>query len=239
MRLFILTTALLCYPLLLVARTYPLSATETYPLEEMQYQGTITVEPDAPNGKAIVFALVKLPNGEIYRLHLGDKLGKNYGEIINIEPERLYVAEILPTCQEAGEWKMRMNYLKSQSSPVNPRYPLRTERCITQDDVAVKDQSMTCDGQYCAITFTLHNHLLHRVRARYEILASYQRRLETGDIATDEIMSCYGVQTLETNEEITRKNYIKTPYTLNTVHFTIALVSNEEEALRVPCLENP
>ena len=53
MRLFIFTI-LLCYPLLLVARTYPLPVTQTYPLEEMQYQGTITVEPNTANGKATV-----------------------------------------------------------------------------------------------------------------------------------------------------------------------------------------
>jgi hypothetical protein len=238
MRLFLLTV-LLCYPLLLVARTYPLPDTQTYPLDAMQYQGTITVEPDTENGKAIVFALVKLPNGDIHRLRLHDTLGKNYGSIINIEPERLYLAEVLPTCQETGGWKMRMNYLKLHDSPVNPRYPLRTGRCITQDDVAVKNQRITCDGQHCATTFSLHNHLLHRVRVRYEILASQERRLETGDIATDKIMNCYGLQTLQANEVMTRKAYIKTPDKLNSVLFMIAFVSSEEEALREPCLENP
>lgn len=238
MRLLILT-AMLCFSLPLVARTYPLPVTETYPLEEMQYQGIIAVESDTANGKGIVFALVKLPNDEIYRLHLGDKLGKNYGEIIMIEPERLYVAEILPTCQETGEWKMRMNYLKLQSSPVDPRYPLRTEPCVMEGDVEVKNQGIACNGQHCAIIFTLYNHLLHRVRVRYEILASHQRRSETGDIATDEIINCYGIQTLEAGAEITRKNYIKTPHKMNTIFIRIAFLSSEEEVSRDLCMENP
>ena len=182
---------------------------------------------------------MKLPNGEIYRLHLHDELGKNYGKIINIEPGRLHVAEILPTCQETGEWKMRMNYLKLQGSPDNPRYPLRTEPCVTQEDVAVKNQSITCNGEHCAITFTLHNHLLHPVRVRYEILASHKRPLETGDIATDSMMNCYGFQALQANEIRTHKAYIKTPDKLNSVHFIVALVSREEEALRELCLDRP
>ena len=222
-----------------MARTYPLPVTESFPLEEMQYQGSITVEPDTANGKAIVFALVKLPNGNIYRLHLHDHLGKNYGEIIHIEPERLYVAEILPPCQKPGEFKMRMNYLTLQGLPHNSRFPLRTEPCVAQEDVEVKQQSMACDGQRCAITFTLHNHLLHRTRVRYEIMASHQRRLETGDIDTDNLMSCYGMQTLEANDAITRKNYIKTAYKLNTVFFTIVFLGSEEEVSRELCLDSP
>jgi len=59
------------------------------------------------------------------------------------------------------------------------------------------------------------------------------------DIATDNIMNCYGLQTLQANEVMTRKAYIKTPDKLNSVLFMIAFVSSEEEALREPCLESP
>jgi len=216
-----LISALLFLPVALFADYRPVPVTERYPLSQMQYQGTISVADPGQTDEALKapmhFALVKLPNGEVYRLKTLDTLGKHYGRIIRIEPERLYIAEILPSCREPREWIVRMNYINSPATLFNPEYRMRTAECLDEGDIVVTDKSLDCAEGYCGIQFTLHNRLHHPVDVRYSIYASLDTKSENGSESSTNSSACDGVQRLGAKQRVTLKKFVKTQSRLNSV----------------------
>ena len=214
---------------------------ERYPLSEMQYQGSISAadpgQMDGAINAPVVYALVKLPNGEIYRLKLLETLGKHYGQLIRIEPERLYIAEILPSCQETSEWKVRMNYLDSPATLSNPEYRVRTTDCIDKDDIVVMEENLNCTENYCAIQFTLHNQLHHPVDVDYSINTSFSTKSVKGIETSTNSNACDGVQQIGAKQRITLKKYIKTQSSQNTVSISTGFSTGQAPS-RNRCLDS-
>lgn len=62
---------------------------EEFPLDGLRMQGTITF------GK-VTYALVKAPDGVVYRVSVGNHLGQNFGEIKKISDAEILISEIIP-----------------------------------------------------------------------------------------------------------------------------------------------
>jgi len=56
------------------------------------------------------WALIKAPDGIVHRVRKGNYLGENFGEIYNINEDKIEILEIVPDPQ-AGGWKERDNFL--------------------------------------------------------------------------------------------------------------------------------
>ena len=69
---------------------------EAFPLENLKMVGTLEQQ------KA-VFALIKTPDNNLYRVKTGDYMGQNFGRIINIDESAVKLKELV---QDSGnEWK--------------------------------------------------------------------------------------------------------------------------------------
>lgn len=69
---------------------------EAFPLDGLRMVGTIDM-------KSSLWGLVKASDGTIYRVKVGNYMGKNYGKIIRIVSDRIELMEIVP--DKPGTWR--------------------------------------------------------------------------------------------------------------------------------------
>lgn len=77
-------------------------ALERYPLDSLKMVGTLQQGDD-------IWALIRAPDGILYRLKEGNHLGQHYGRITHIDEERIKLIEIIPA--EQGGWLERQAML--------------------------------------------------------------------------------------------------------------------------------
>ncbi len=75
---------------------------EAFPLDSLRMVGTVTM-------KANLWALVKASDKTIYRVQVGNYMGKNYGKIIRILTDKIELMEIVP--DKPGAWREQQNSL--------------------------------------------------------------------------------------------------------------------------------
>lgn len=75
----------------------PKEALEEYPLDALRMVGTLT------NGKQM-WALIAAPNGAIYRVSVGNHIGKNFGEVTKISKREVSVVEMM---RDSQGWRKR------------------------------------------------------------------------------------------------------------------------------------
>jgi type IV pilus assembly protein PilP len=76
---------------------------EAYPLESLSMVGTIQKGNN-------MYALIRVPNHEIYQVGIGNYVGQNYGKIISISETEVQLSELVQDGQ--GDWTDRPNSLK-------------------------------------------------------------------------------------------------------------------------------
>jgi type IV pilus assembly protein PilP len=81
----------------------PREELEKYSLGSLQMMGTFS------NAQGDLWALVKAPDGLIYRVQEGNYLGSDHGQVVNITEQRIDLTEIVPD-GEAG-WRNRDAFL--------------------------------------------------------------------------------------------------------------------------------
>jgi len=69
---------------------------ESFPLDGLRMVGTIDM-------KSNLWGLVKASDGTIYRVKVGNYMGKNYGKIIRIVSDKIELMEIVP--DKPGTWR--------------------------------------------------------------------------------------------------------------------------------------
>lgn len=69
---------------------------EAFPLDGLRMVGTIDM-------KSSLWGLVKASDGTIYRVRVGNYMGKNYGKIIRIVSDKIELMEIVP--DKPGTWR--------------------------------------------------------------------------------------------------------------------------------------
>ena len=69
---------------------------EAFPLEDLRMVGTVDM-------KSNLWGLVKAGEGTIYRVKVGNYMGKNYGKIIRIVSDKIELMEIVP--DKPGTWR--------------------------------------------------------------------------------------------------------------------------------------
>lgn len=74
-------------------------ALEDFPLDSLKYVGTL-------EKKGIVWALVSAPDSTVYRVQVGNHMGANYGEILEITETEIRLKEIIPNA--TGGWVDRI-----------------------------------------------------------------------------------------------------------------------------------
>ena len=75
---------------------------EAIALETLQMVGTVTM-------KSKLWGLVKADDGTIYRVQVGNYMGKNYGKIIRISADKIELSEIVP--DKPGKWRKQQTSL--------------------------------------------------------------------------------------------------------------------------------
>ena len=70
-------------------------ALEDFPLDSLKYVGTL-------EKKGIVWALISAPDNTVYRVQVGNHIGSNYGEILNITENEIALKEIIPNGATGG-----------------------------------------------------------------------------------------------------------------------------------------
>jgi type IV pilus assembly protein PilP len=75
---------------------------EAFPLEILKMVGTVTM-------KSKLWGLVKTDDGSIYRVQVGNYMGKNYGKIISISADKIELMEIVP--DKPGAWREQQTSL--------------------------------------------------------------------------------------------------------------------------------
>ena len=76
---------------------------ESFPLEGLQMVGSIQ-----QGGK--VYALIKAPDGSLYRVTTGNYLGQNFGKITEISQKSIKIQELVQ--DSSGEWTERTSSLQ-------------------------------------------------------------------------------------------------------------------------------
>ncbi|MBB72340.1 MAG: pilus assembly protein PilP [Legionellales bacterium] len=71
---------------------------EAFPLDALRMVGTL-------NQQNKVWALISAPDGAVYRVTLGSHMGQNYGEVMKITKDKVYLKETVPN--NVGGWKKR------------------------------------------------------------------------------------------------------------------------------------
>ncbi len=84
----------------------PKEPLEQFPLDALAMRGMIHRQDET-------YALVRDGNGVIHEVMLGDHMGRNYGEVIEIGETSVTLEEIVPDGQ--GGWKKQTTVVKSQS----------------------------------------------------------------------------------------------------------------------------
>jgi type IV pilus assembly protein PilP len=75
-------------------------ALEEFPLDSLKYVGTL-------EKKGIVWALISAPDETVYRVQVGNHMGTNYGEILEITETEVKLKEIIPNGATGG-WVDRL-----------------------------------------------------------------------------------------------------------------------------------
>ncbi|MEQ1560195.1 MAG: pilus assembly protein PilP [Methyloglobulus sp.] len=75
---------------------------EAFPLDSLRMVGTIIM-------KANLWGLVKASDKTVYRVQVGNHLGKNYGKIIRIQKDKIELMEIVP--DKPGTWREQQTSL--------------------------------------------------------------------------------------------------------------------------------
>jgi type IV pilus assembly protein PilP len=75
-------------------------ALEEFPLDSLKYVGTL-------EKKGIVWALISAPDNTVYRVQVGNHMGTNYGEILEITETEVKLKEIIPNGATGG-WVDRL-----------------------------------------------------------------------------------------------------------------------------------
>jgi len=70
-------------------------ALEEFPLDSLKYVGTL-------EKKGQVWALIEAPDKTVYRVQVGNHMGTNYGEIIEITETEIKLKEIIPNGATGG-----------------------------------------------------------------------------------------------------------------------------------------
>jgi type IV pilus assembly protein PilP len=70
---------------------------EAFPLDSLRMVGTIVM-------KSNLWGLVKASDKTIYRVQAGNYMGKNFGKIIRIQPDKIELMEIVPD-NKPGTWR--------------------------------------------------------------------------------------------------------------------------------------
>jgi type IV pilus assembly protein PilP len=81
----------------------PSQPLEAYPLESLTMVGTLSKE-------GVIYALIRVPNREIYQVGVGNYMGQNYGKIISISETEIQLNELVQ--DGAGDWSDRANSLR-------------------------------------------------------------------------------------------------------------------------------
>jgi type IV pilus assembly protein PilP len=76
----------------------PRESLEAFPLDSLRMVGTLQRD-------GTPWALIKVPDGTIYRVHPGNYLGQNYGKIVSIREAQIDLKEIVP--DPKGGWQER------------------------------------------------------------------------------------------------------------------------------------
>lgn len=84
----------------------PREPLEQFPLDALAMRGII-------NRQGNTYALVRDGNGVIHEVMLGDHMGRDYGEVIEIGETSVTLEEIVPDGQ--GGWRKQTTVVKSQS----------------------------------------------------------------------------------------------------------------------------
>ena len=71
---------------------------EQYPLDTLRYVGQLTKDGDA-------WAIITSPDMIVHRVKVGNHLGNNYGEIVEIGESKITISETIP--DEIGGWLKR------------------------------------------------------------------------------------------------------------------------------------
>ncbi|MFW6021275.1 MAG: pilus assembly protein PilP [Guyparkeria sp.] len=83
----------------------PKEPLEQFPLDALAMRGVISRQGDT-------YALIRDGNGVIHEVMLGDHMGRNYGEVMEIGETSVTLEEIVPDGQ--GGWRKQTTVVKSQ-----------------------------------------------------------------------------------------------------------------------------
>lgn len=75
---------------------------EAFPLDGLKMVGTVVM-------KSSLWGLVKASDGTIHRVRVGNYMGKNYGKILRIVPDKIELMEIVP--DKPGTWREQQTSL--------------------------------------------------------------------------------------------------------------------------------
>jgi type IV pilus assembly protein PilP len=75
---------------------------EAYPLDSLRMVGTVVM-------KSNLWGLIKASDRTIYRVKVGNYMGKNYGKIIRIQTDKIELMEIVP--DKPGTWREQQTSL--------------------------------------------------------------------------------------------------------------------------------
>lgn len=84
----------------------PKEPLEHFPLDALAMRGII-------NRQNATYALIRDGNGVIHEIMLGDHMGRNYGEVVEIGEASVTLEEIVPDGR--GGWKKQTTVVKTQS----------------------------------------------------------------------------------------------------------------------------
>jgi type IV pilus assembly protein PilP len=76
---------------------------EAFPLDGLKMVGTVNI-------KSSLWGLIKASDGTIYRVKVGNYMGKNYGKIIRIVSDKIELMEIVP--DKPGTWREQQATIK-------------------------------------------------------------------------------------------------------------------------------
>lgn len=85
----------------------PKEVLESFPLDGLHLVGIMRLD-----GK--VWAVIKAPNGLVYRVTVGNYMGQHFGQIQAISPNKIVLTEIMPN--PAGGWSKHTTEMQSAAS---------------------------------------------------------------------------------------------------------------------------
>jgi type IV pilus assembly protein PilP len=88
----------------------PKEELESYELDTLRMVGTVQM-------KGGQWGLVKASDGTIHRVRTGNYMGRNYGKVVQIKPDRIDLTEVVP--DRPGSWQERPAALEMGDSGAN------------------------------------------------------------------------------------------------------------------------